>query len=797
MSARSFLRRAADAADRGPGPWLFAAACGALALLFYRSFVLDPGAMLFGTDMLEQAYQLRRFAVQELEAGRGLPLWNPFVYGGQPFLAVLPGPVFYPTSLLYPVLPLFRAIGWTFVVHTALAGALGYGAGRAFGLRRWSSAATGAAFMFTGYVVSTLYGGHDGRMFAMVLVPGVFACAERGFREREPGWLLLMGLVVACQIFTPHTQLMYFSSLAVSLYALWRLAPGVWSGGEERREALRTAGWFAAAFAGAAAVGAVQLWPTLELLPDAVRGGGRGGYEFASSWALPPQELTALFLPDLVGSLQGYWGSNPFKLHTEYLGAGTLALASVAWVAPRGDRRVWFLAGTSALGVAFALGAATPVHRIAYELVPMIDRFRAPNMMTGPVAFFVALSAGFGVERVLEARASGAGAGDGAGRGGREGGEDREAGGGIPWWGVLALSAPALLLAAWAALAPEGLLRWVETAWFPAGHPRRPPDGLAAALRVTGLVTGGVWIGTLVAARAVARARWPRWTLAVVVLVLVADLWRVDARFLDTVDPDRAFRAGPLVERMRADLGPGERVWQLGDTFGRNELMYWRIPSVTGMQNFRLAWYDRLVGGVEGRELLRRPALWPLLDLRFVAVGREVRTPVLEEEARAGGTRLYRVTADLPHAFFPDSVVAVGGLDEALRRTHSLEDPSAVAYVEPEDGEPAPRAGAGRARTVRWRPDEVVLEVEADRGGLLFLSEVWHPGWSARVDGREVPVHRTDAAFRGIEVPEGDHRVVLTYASPSVRTGAVGSALGLLALAAGLGWRWRRRGRGD
>ena len=794
MSDRSPLRRAARALGQGPGPWLFAAVCGLLALLFYRSFVLRPGSMLFGTDMLEQAYQLRRFAVQEVRAGRGLPLWNPFVYGGQPYLAVLPGPVFYPTSLLYLALPLFRAIGWTFVLHTALAGVLGYGAGRAFGLRRWPSALTGAAFMFTGYVTSTLYGGHDGRMFAMVLIPGVFACAERGFREAEPGWFLLMGLVVACQIFTPHTQLMYFSSLAVSLYAAWRLAPALWSGGEDRRRGLRSAGWFAAGFAGAALVGAVQLWPTLELLPDAVRGGGRSGYEFAASWALSPQELTSFFLPDLVGSLREYWGANPFKLHTEYLGAGTLALAAIAWATPRGDRRVWFLLGASALGVAFSLGEATPVHRIAYELVPMIDRFRAPNMMTGPVAFFVALSAGFGAERVLsarEGRASG-----GGGRRGRESDGAPDAGEPIPWAVVLGLSAPFLLLTAWASLAPEGLLRWVETSWFPATHRPAPPEGLASTLRVTGLVATAVWGATLVGAAGVARARWPRWVLALVALLLVADLWRVDARFLDTVDPDRVYRAGPLVERMRAGLRDGERVWQLPGTFGKNELMYWRIPSVTGMQNFRLAWYDRLVGGVGQRELLQRPGLWPLLDMRYLVVGQAVQTPLLTEEARAGGTRLYRVTRDLPHAFFPDSVVSVGGLEEAVRRTRGLAEPDAVAFVEPAGTGSAPTAGEGTARMVRWRADEVVLEVQADRGGLLFLSEIWHPGWTARVDGTEVPVHRTDAAFRGVAVPDGAHRVVLSYASPAVRTGAVVSALGLLSILVGLGWRRRQRGEG-
>ena len=77
-----------------PPPWvLFSGVCVLLSVLFYRDFVFGPETMLFGTDMLDQAYQLRKFGVEEIKSGRGFPLWNPFVYGGLPYLAVLPGPI--------------------------------------------------------------------------------------------------------------------------------------------------------------------------------------------------------------------------------------------------------------------------------------------------------------------------------------------------------------------------------------------------------------------------------------------------------------------------------------------------------------------------------------------------------------------------------------------------------------------------------------------------------------------------------------------------------------------------------
>lgn len=791
-AAAAVVARLREAASRGPGPVLFGAICVVLAVAFFAAFVFSPGRMLFGTDMLDQAYQLRRFAVQEIRAGRGIPLWNPFVYSGVPYVGILPGPLFYPTSVLYLVLPLFRAVGWTFVLHMAAGGALGWAAARAFGLRRWSAAAAGLAFMFAGYVVSTLYGGHDGRMFAMVLIPAVFACAERGLETGDLRWFVGMGLAVALQIFTPHVQVMYFSSLAVSLYALYRLVL-VWRDAGEGggRRAGRLAAGFAGGFVLAALLGAVQILPAADLLRHGVRGGGVGGYEFASSWALPPQELSALFLPDLIGSLQDlYWGSNSFKLHTEYLGAGTLALAATGALSARGDRRVWFLTGASLVGVAFALGGATPVHRVAYEIVPLVDRFRAPAMMLGPVSFFVAMLAGFGVERILDAREGRGAAGDA----GPDGDAADDAG--VRWGWVGAASAPFLLLALWAALDPEGLTRFVRNGWYRPGWPREASPELHGMLRVTGAVVVAVWGGALAAGRGVARGRLPRWALAGVLVLLVADLWRVDARYLETVDPDAVFEGGRAVEHMQDELAPGQRVWQIEQTFGANELMYWRIPSVTGSQNFRLEWYDRLVGGVGLEELGRRPGLWPLLDVRFVTARSPLETPLLREAVRDGRTRIYEVAPDLPHAFFPDSVRAVDGLDEALEATRALGDPGGAAVVEPAtagDDAPVPPAGSGEATVEIWHPDEVVLEVRAEEGGLLLLSEVWHPRWRARIDGEEVPIYRADGALRGVPVPPGEHRLRLEYVSLPFRAGGGLSLAAAAAALVGLLWTRRRR----
>ncbi|MFW6089243.1 MAG: hypothetical protein ACODAB_05785 [Gemmatimonadota bacterium] len=778
-----------------PLAW-FALSSALVTAWLYRAFIFDPEVMLFGQEMIDQSWQLREFAVEEVKAGRGVPLWNPYLFGGLPYVAILPGPLFYPTTALYFVMPLFRAIGWTFVLHTWLAGLFAYFAARSLKLGRPAAVVTGFAFMLSGFLVSMNEAGHDGRMFTMVLIPLAFGLLERGLRSGRLAWFLGMGLVVACQIFTPHVQMMYFSSLALSAYALVRL---IWMARDEGdwRPAARVFGFYALGFVAAATVGMAQLLPNLELLEFAVRGTGERGYEFAASWAMPVQELTGFVLPDLIGAgplqrgegLATYWGANHFKQHTEYLGIVPAVLALIALTAFRHDRRISLIGAITLLCILFALGAATPVHRIAYEVVPVVRELRAASLMLGPAVFFLALLAGFGWQRVLDARTD------------RESKAGRESAAPIAWNWMLGLSAPVLLLGIAAAFSPGGLVSWVHTSWFPVGWPLHPGDAAMEVLRASGWLLLGVWTSTLVLAYGVAERRLPEQVLVALLLLLVLDLARVDDRYISVISPTAEFAPDELQQRLSQEIDPVARVFPLREQggYGPNAMMLHDVRSVIGMQSFRLDWTDRLIGGPEYQNLMAAPALWPLLDIDYVITRQEVETPLLE--AGPSGTRgtAWRVLADGPHAWFPARVEAELDPAAALERLAGRPDPATFALVAGtadglDDGGALPAAGQGRARVTSFAPNEVVLDVEAERGGLLVVSEIFHPNWRASVDGADVPVHRVDIALRGVEVPAGDHELRFTYAAGSVRRGLIVGLFALVACLVVIGVSVRRYG---
>jgi hypothetical protein len=755
--------------------WIVLGAMGVATLAFFASFVFDRGAMLFGTDMLSQAYQSRAFAVEEVLAGRGLPQWNPFVYGGLPYLSILPYPVYYPTSLLYFVIELHRAIGWAFVLHFLLAGVLGYALARELGLRPGAAAVTGVSYMFTGYLVSHLYAGQDGRMFAMTWTPAVFLLAERAIARRRLHWFLWMAGVVALQVFTPHVQMMYFSAMAVGAYVLFRLHQVRVEMGEWRTPLVLLAG-FGGAYLLAGLITLVEVWPTWNMVQFSHR--AERGYDYASSWSMPVQETLAAVWPRFQGYLETYWGTNPFKLHTEYLGAVPVLLALVA-LAARRTARVWFFAALALAGLLFAWGGATPLHRLFFHLLPMMKSFRAPAMMYSVVALSVVVLAGHGAQALYDRR-----------------GELAD-GGHAAWKVVGGIGALWILLWFWAAGSPDGFAGF----WSGLLYADPVEGGRAAALSAAmpGFVRSfGLfalfWAAGVALCWFAARDRIAPLTACLALAAIAgADLWRVDRDFYAVVPAEQLLEPAPAVDWLQRQPEPF-RAFPLPDAFGPNDLMLFRIATVTGSQNFRLRWWDDLVG--EGGARLADPRLWPLLNLRYVLSGQAIDLAglglVFEQgplvyafDGAAAGAWVVHEARVRPAGEQPAGALLQGGFDPL--RTALLEPGARVPPLAPAAGGESPPTWTAR------EPDRLALDVTAGGDGLLVLSEIWHPYWSARVDGQPAEVLQVDVALRGVPVPAGRHSVELEFRDPHVAYGAWGSAAGLAIWLGLLAATWRRR----
>jgi hypothetical protein len=74
-----------------------------------------------------------------------------------------------------------------------------------------------------------------------------------------------------------------------------------------------------------------------------------------------------------------------------------------------------------------------------------------------------------------------------------------------------------------------------------------------------------------------------------------------------------------------------------------------------------------------------------------------------------------------------------------------------------------PETGSWHWLVRRYDYNSLDLEVEAPARGLLYWADGFDPHWRAWVDGKEVPVHRANLAFKAVFLPPGRHAVRFEY----------------------------------
>lgn len=126
----------------------------------------------------------------------------------------------------------------------------------------------------------------------------------------------------------------------------------------------------------------------------------------------------------------------------------------------------------------------------------------------------------------------------------------------------------------------------------------------------------------------------------------------------------------------------------------------------------------------------------------------------------------------------PASKAVAAALDPAFepRRVALLEGDAALSRA------PGWSSEKASVRLLSRGPGRIELAASLPAEAILVLFNSFEKGWRAAVDGSPVPVLRADAAFLGIRVPAGPHRVRFEYRPRGLREGLGLGAAGILGL---------------
>jgi hypothetical protein len=743
-------------------------ALAALVVAWWATRVVGNGTRR-ALDVVLYALPTYAATWERLRAGV-VPLWNPYVLCGIPWLGTLQGGTFYPLHVFYGLLPLHVAFAVVGVLHLLLAALATAAFVRRLGLGVAAAGLAAVAFTMRGEVPSALEATYMLETITWLPVGAVALVDLVRCPGRRPIALLAAATAASCLAGYPQTTVytVYaWGSLFLALLVHERTSP---SGIATR----------AAAFAGALALGiaiaAVQILPALELMSVGTRSAGLTDRTMFPRGDLNPGPLR-LWL-----SISG----TPFAF-----GLLALALAPAALLAPRRHAiGVWAL-GVAVLSGAWALGRATPLFDL-YLALPAMRLFRIPFRQLFVPDFAVAIAAALGLAAVT---------GDAPAR--------------------IMSRAVAIVLMALGLVGVFVLAR--------RGLTLGSPDRVAFAA-----ATGVVAIVALLVAPPSRRAAVGAAIATAVAIDIASNPWRdvhlpyaaADLAPYQTIAPDldhmaqlaghdRVWRALAGIRMDHAlKLSTWHRLRTITDyepTNLKRQSDFWTYfaDASTTMERFPFLFMGDIDVPETNASASTRRRLLDLAAVRYVVFPSDaLASPVvrafvaqagLAPDAPTPHLAVFRNPSALPRAFVTYRVRTAPPDASALLATLSAEtfDPLSDSFVEgPPPFVAADDAPRGHAATfVRDDETDVELDVSLERPGLVVLADSFYPGWYATVDGAPAPIVATNHLFRGVPAPVGSHRVRFVYAPASVRVGGAVSVLGIVVLGwLALGGRRARRG---
>ncbi len=812
------------------------------------------------SDLVLENYAWKQFIVESLRA-KEIPLWNPYLFGGVPFLAAGQSSALYPFNLLFYILPIDRAFGYFVTLHLALAAITMFVFMRVLGVSRFAAIVSAITYAFSSFfVVSTA--------FPMVIsvaawLPAVLACVELIVRgknsSRQVLFTLIGAIVLGLQFLAGHVEISIYVLIVTAFYSAWRVLQTF-----QVSKTWKVFALIALMTLIGIALGAVQLVPLYELVQNNFRSGSVT-YQDVIGWAYPARQIITFFIPDFFGNPTHhayfdvfdfttraapagttFWGIKNYVEAGAYVGILPLLLALAAIVSsfraqvstvhnlkPGTLKHVtWLFATLALISLLFTFG--TPLYAVLFFGVPGFNQLHTPFRWVFPYALSIAVLAGIGAE-VLAARVI---ARSGFERSEAESKNSDEA---IPkgLWRLLRLArndtfawlSIALGTAILAALAFTWVFRTqtlaladrivkssnLASAVFDGGRMFYSYEFRNIALFAFCLVGAGIVLRAACSARQLSTrfGAIPIWQ-PLAVIVLVADLFIIGFDFYPRADPRLKDFVPPAVKFLQQDQslyritsydargGPEEKV------FNPNVGMFYRISDIRGYDSIIPKQYADLMSVLAPQDELLNNRIAPfyspdsldspivnLLNVKYVLTTRPL--------PNAGYTlvydseiKIYRNDHVLPRAFMVPQARVIPDRAALIAQMKEF-DPTREVLLEQNPGNASAATCALKPVAIaKYSGTQVTVESKQECAAWLILADSYFPGWIAQIDGAETPLYKADYNFRAVFVPAGDHTIRFKYSPLSFRVGAIGSFLGAMLLLLGFAYlAWRRFYRPD
>jgi hypothetical protein len=716
----------------------------ALVLLFMLPFLRLPtgSEALDGHDLVNQQYPLYSLIFDSIRNGDGLPLWNPYQFGGQSIVSNPQSTIFYPPAWIMLPMGVTRGVGWLFVLHIWWGGWGMVVFMRRLGSTQVGALAGGIIFSFSGVMAAHLNAGHLNYVMCSAWLPWMAAAYLWGVGRRE--WILATlpgAAAVDLCILTGHPPMLYFGALWLTVMAVYV----VWTRFASPVHAIR---FLLAMLIIGGILGAALLLPVADFTLRSTRTSD-ASLGFSNSYSLPAGQLLTLAFPNLFGEPNnGYWGVPFYEELTVYV--GVLPLMALFLIRRRAATILLtiFVVG----GIVVSLGIEGGVFSILYSLLPGYSLFRVPSR----ALYFVTVG-GAGLAALLITDLQTATQ------------DERKKLLRRALW-ILPIIAGLCLMLVFVVMAMFN----VEGA---SGNPPWRVYHTANVAALTALAIMAVWL-----ALRLWTLEWisVRWALIVTIAVLLIDVWRIAAplvtvRAVDVPEMWKVMeRAAPSSPDYRVITVPNDITWQAGAAYTHHLNASGYDPLVSDA-------YQQLLDASDYNPA--SPIAW-LLGVRYAISNQPIEQPGLSLITQEGDWGVYETADVLPRAFVAYDAQVIA--DDATVRTALAAgevDVLTTAIVDKAvDCTQNPSSVTADVEMISYTPNVVTIRVNTEQPGILVLTDSYDPNWTVMVDDTPADLLRTYMALRGVCVSVGEHMVQFAYQPRIFYVGVIISVIGWLGL---------------
>jgi hypothetical protein len=257
------------------------------------------------------------------------------------------------------------------------------------------------------------------------------------------------------------------------------------------------------------------------------------------------------------------------------------------------------------------------------------------------------------------------------------------------------------------------------------------------------------------------------WAIGILGVLILADMWTVDKRFLNNDNFVTAkaqtshFKKQPYEEYLLQDKDPNFRVLNLTtNTFNDSRTSYY-FKSIGGYHAAKLRRYQDII---ERHISKMNMNVINMLNTKYVIIPDNKKNPVPQLNPDAMG-----------NAWFVDSLMVVNTPNEECDALDSLNLRKAAVVDASKFGDyiadfTPHHDSTAKVTFLSYKPNKLEYKTNATQEGLVVFSEVYYPyGWHAYIDDKPAEHFRVNYILRAMKVPAGEHHIRFVFDPDTIR----------------------------